>query len=395
MKRTILILLIALLSAAPLLAQYSPCYEAAFAEGKRLFNAGKYSQAKKFFNEAKDCPDPDDADAKTWIDKCNNKIAEKNKSRKEQMEKKKLEDNAAKTAGMKIHSLEFGNVLKDGANVDEHGSVLYASELYYLKPWISYDGLGEQSEGITFYCRIINPDGTISSGSNSPSGYTYSCSCYVWKWKNTNCTLTGYGNDSGRSYTPGTYGFELWCENLLIYKTTFEVKPDSEKLSYDKLPESNTIRNNAMNRLEIGNEYYNKQEYALAMKWFRKAADLGLSGAQYKIGYMYQYGESVEIDYSEAMKWYHKAADQNNTFAQSNLGLMYENGLGIPIDLVEAVKWYRLSAEDGNREGQYNLGRMYEKGQGVDKDSEKAKYWYLKAAAQGHQSAKEHLKAHN
>ena len=74
MKKHLLMLLIALLSTTPLLAQYSPCYEAAFAEGKRLFEAKKYSEAKKYFNEAKDCPDSNKLAADEWIGKCNTKI---------------------------------------------------------------------------------------------------------------------------------------------------------------------------------------------------------------------------------------------------------------------------------------------------------------------------------
>ncbi len=84
MKQYILILLAALLSTAPLLAQYSPCFEAAFAEGKRLFDQGKYTQAKKFFNEAKQCPDPNTVAASEWVGKCEKAIAEtSNKSNKD------------------------------------------------------------------------------------------------------------------------------------------------------------------------------------------------------------------------------------------------------------------------------------------------------------------------
>lgn len=74
MKKHLLILLTALLSAAPLLAQYSPCYEAAFAEGKRLYNAGQYAQAKKYFNEAKSCPDPNEVAVNDMIGKCNSML---------------------------------------------------------------------------------------------------------------------------------------------------------------------------------------------------------------------------------------------------------------------------------------------------------------------------------
>lgn len=76
MKKYIFIILTALLSIAPLLAQYSPCYEAAFAEGQKLYKAGKYSQAKKYFNEAKDCPDSNTVAADEWIRKCKAKMEE-------------------------------------------------------------------------------------------------------------------------------------------------------------------------------------------------------------------------------------------------------------------------------------------------------------------------------
>ena len=40
--------MIAMLFTIPLLAQYSPCFEAAFTEGKRLYNAGKLTTELDF-----------------------------------------------------------------------------------------------------------------------------------------------------------------------------------------------------------------------------------------------------------------------------------------------------------------------------------------------------------
>ena len=82
-KKAFLILLTALLSTAPLLAQYSPCYEAAFAEGKKLFEKKQYSEAKKYFNEAMNCPDPNTVAVNEWIGKCDKAIREKNKKEAE------------------------------------------------------------------------------------------------------------------------------------------------------------------------------------------------------------------------------------------------------------------------------------------------------------------------
>ena len=49
-------------------------------------------------------------------------------------------------------------------------------------------------------------------------------------------------------------------------------------------------------------------------------------------------------DYAEAVKWYRKAAEQNDATAQYNLGLMYANGRGVPQDYVMAYKWINLAA---------------------------------------------------
>jgi uncharacterized protein len=68
------------------------------------------------------------------------------------------------------------------------------------------------------------------------------------------------------------------------------------------------------------------QDYAEAMKWYRKAAAQGEAGAQYSIGMMYDYGNGVPVDYAEAGRWYLKAADQGYSRAQRALGDMCSLG---------------------------------------------------------------------
>ena len=43
---------------------------------------------------------------------------------------------------------------------------------------------------------------------------------------------------------------------------------------------------------------------------------------------MYATGQGVSQDYAEALKWYRKATEQGLAEAQLNLGLMYYNGWG-------------------------------------------------------------------
>ena len=76
-------------------------------------------------------------------------------------------------------------------------------------------------------------------------------------------------------------------------------------------------------------------------------------------GEKYFYGRGVNKDYSEALKWYRKAAEMGHASGQNTLGYMYKNGLGVAKDYAEAFKWYKMSAEQGYDAGQNNLGYMY------------------------------------
>jgi hypothetical protein len=48
---------------------------------------------------------------------------------------------------------------------------------------------------------------------------------------------------------------------------------------------------------------------ALARSWFKKSADSGFGAAAYYMGWFYYYGEGVTQNKSEALKWYTKAAE--------------------------------------------------------------------------------------
>ncbi len=132
--------------------------------------------------------------------------------------------------------------------------------------------------------------------------------------------------------------------------------------------------------------YYGKginQDYTEAIKWYRKAAEQGSAFGQVILGYMYENGKGISQDYSEAVKCYRKAAEQGNAIGQNNLGMMYQNGKAISQDYTEAVKWYRKAAEQGNAFGQNNLGTMYKNGTGISQDNTEAVKWHRKAAEQG------------
>jgi RNA polymerase sigma factor RpoD-like protein len=133
------------------------------------------------------------------------------------------------------------------------------------------------------------------------------------------------------------------------------------------------------------------QNYAEAVKWYRKAAEQGYADAQNNLGVMYDAGQGVDQNYAEAVNWYRKSAEQGYASAQYNLGLKYEYGQGVPQNYAEAMTWYRKSAEHGYADAQNNLGEMFYYGKGVQQNYAEAVKWYQKAAEQGHSYAQYNL----
>ena len=59
-------------------------------------------------------------------------------------------------------------------------------------------------------------------------------------------------------------------------------------------------------------------------------------------------GEGGPQDVGEAAVWFRRAAERGVTDAQYNLGLMYETGQGVERDLGEARRWFGLAAKAGD-----------------------------------------------
>ena len=124
--------------------------------------------------------------------------------------------------------------------------------------------------------------------------------------------------------------------------------------------------------------------YAMALTWYRKAAEQGNAFAQNQLGWMHQNGLVVEQNYAEALTWYRKAADQSHAFAQNQLGCMHLNGLGVEQNYADALTWYRKAADQGHAAAQNQVGYMHQRGMGVEQNYPEALVWYRKAADQGY-----------
>ncbi|HSS66471.1 MAG TPA: tetratricopeptide repeat protein [Gammaproteobacteria bacterium] len=103
-------------------------------------------------------------------------------------------------------------------------------------------------------------------------------------------------------------------------------------------------------------------DYRVAFETSKAEAEKGDPAAQYKLGVMYGLGLGVQQDYAEAVRWYRRAARSGDARSQSNLGFMYGTGRGVPQDYIQAYAWYNVASASGEDTARYNrdalAGRM-------------------------------------
>jgi hypothetical protein len=101
------------------------------------------------------------------------------------------------------------------------GNTIYSSGTMYLQPRIEYTGLTSGTK--TLKVKWYNPDGTIRSGTTSPSGFSQSESMYVSRGDNNTYTLNGWGNSAKGNWRSGTYRIEIWYDNTCLKAKTFTI----------------------------------------------------------------------------------------------------------------------------------------------------------------------------
>ena len=135
-----------------------------------------------------------------------------------------------------------------------------------------------------------------------------------------------------------------------------------------------------------------QQDYTEAVRWFRLAVDRGYAVAMTALGMMYRDGKGVGQDAVEAGRWFRAASDLGERLGMNNLAFAYQTGVGVPQDLGEAVRLYRLAADQGEPLAMGNLGYLYETGLGMPQSRDQAVRWYQMAARLGEPVSQQNLK---
>jgi TPR repeat protein len=125
-----------------------------------------------------------------------------------------------------------------------------------------------------------------------------------------------------------------------------------------------------------------------ALGWIRKAADQDLPEAAYSLGLIYYHGDHGQPqDYKLAAKYLKIAADADNADAQNILGVMHQYAQGTPMDEDLAKRLYRKAALQGHLKAQSNLARLLGPAVEDRKTRVEAVAWLIIAASQNEAAA--------
>lgn len=102
------------------------------------------------------------------------------------------------------------------------------SELRYIGLNLTVETFGNHS--INFDLKYIQPDGTVKKGTSSPEKFSFS-ERKVIDASTRVINLSGWGNADKSTYIIGTHHIEVWIDNCMIYRKSFEVDITQEEKS--------------------------------------------------------------------------------------------------------------------------------------------------------------------
>ncbi|TWI54372.1 hypothetical protein IQ22_02238 [Pseudomonas duriflava] len=114
------------------------------------------------------------------------------------------------------------------------------------------------------------------------------------------------------------------------------------------------------------------------------AAKEGLADGQALLGQILLDGHGIQKDPALALTWFRIAADNGHVMARNMMGRCLEHGWGCEPDATAAAQAYRMAAEQGLDWGVYNYANLLATGRGIPQDPYKAFLFYRRAAEQGH-----------
>ena len=125
-------------------------------------------------------------------------------------------------------------------------------------------------------------------------------------------------------------GDNPYAQILLSQQYYFGQGVDEDKAKGQELIDAVIAQGYTEGYIGSGDIAKDKEDYSTALECYNNASEseepLFAAMAMNQIGYLYECGFGVEQDYAAAMEWYEKSADLGNSIAIYNIAYLYENG---------------------------------------------------------------------
>ena len=130
------------------------------------------------------------------------------------------QDGKSNKAPFTITSVEVANTASGGSIINDFGSKIYSYQTKYLTPklYIKVNTPGTY----TVYTKLFNPSGKLTSGSNSPTGYSFSNTETLYS-NTTWWRLSGWGSNTAGHWSSGQYRWEFWYNGEKIGEKSFTI----------------------------------------------------------------------------------------------------------------------------------------------------------------------------
>lgn len=109
---------------------------------------------------------------------------------------------------------------------------------------------------------------------------------------------------------------------------------------------------------DLGVKLYKEKNYKVACIFFEKAAQKGVSSAQYNFAIQIIHDRCEVGNRKKAFHWLLEASKQGNSQAQYDLAIMYEEGDGVEKNVDEAIYWLQKSIEKSEMGFESESGKL-------------------------------------
>jgi hypothetical protein len=126
-----------------------------------------------------------------------------------------------------ITNVEIANVDKNGKIETDYGKTIFDFSTMYLQPRITVLPSVSAAKTYTINIRLYTPNG-LSTGTNSPAGYTYSTVIPISGVSSQTVSLPSWGNETksiwkAGLWKAGEYRYEFWYEDYCIGSKIFKI----------------------------------------------------------------------------------------------------------------------------------------------------------------------------